>query len=51
MGVPDGLVVVGDDAGCRMCLVNDAKSWVADMDDKGLGPCPQAAAGRCNCHR
>lgn len=48
--VPDGpLVVVGDDQVCRMCLVNDAKSWVEDMDAKGLGPCPRTAAGCCNC--
>jgi hypothetical protein len=49
--LPDGpLVVVGDDRVCRMCLVNDAKSWVRDMDAKGLGPCPRAAAGCCTCH-
>jgi hypothetical protein len=49
--LPDGpLVVVGDDKVCRMCLVNDAKSWVRDMDAKGLGPCPRAAACCCNCH-
>ena len=50
--VPDGpLVMVGDDHHSRLCLVNDTTTWGEVMTAKGLGECPRAAQGRCNCSR
>ena len=52
MDVPGGpLVVVGDDTSSRLCLVNDTKTWGAEMADKGLGPCPRQAMGTCTCSK
>ena len=45
------LVMVGDDSHSRMCLVNDTKSWGDVMQLKGVGPCPRAAQGTCNCNK
>jgi hypothetical protein len=45
VGARSELVIAGDKAGCRMGLVNDITAWGEQMP----GPCPQTAAGRCNC--
>lgn len=47
----DELIVAGDDSNCRMCLINDVKSWAREMEAKGWGLCPRAAAGSCTCSR
>lgn len=50
-GHTDCLTLAGAKDECRMCLVNDARSWAQEMQERGWGPCPRAASGTCNCAR